>query len=176
MLEESTPGITEQDNMDGNRNSPLSGDVTQAINPWTWFARIAGSQMGFINIHQTTSTDTELERQIVENVAGYGHQLGRITEALSVLIDQADTSSLDQRDQKALEAFRSMAERIEQTKTQRRERTSPLNALDDVLTALAALREQDPQRYRREVEKIRTVLDLDDDSGPTVTAVSGQGS
>jgi hypothetical protein len=29
---------------------PGSGDVSQAINPWAWFTRIASGQIGFFNI------------------------------------------------------------------------------------------------------------------------------
>jgi hypothetical protein len=29
---------------------PLSGNVTQSINPWTWFFNPIGSQVGLVNI------------------------------------------------------------------------------------------------------------------------------
>lgn len=160
--------------MAGNRYSPLSGDVTQAINPWTWFARIAGSQMGFINIHQTTGGDPELEREIVENVASYGRQLGRLSEALAVLVENTDKDTLTPEARERLAAFESMAAEIERTKARRREASSPLGALDDVLAALQDLRDQDPERYRREVARIRQALDMETPEGPAVTAVGGQ--
>lgn len=157
--------------MAGNRYSPLSGDVTQAINPWTWFARIAGSQMGFININQTTGGDPELEQEIVENVASYGRQLGRLSDAVNVLIENTDRSALSDEARESLEAFESMAAQIERTKARRREANSPLSALDDVLAALKDLRERDSERYQREVAKIRQALDLETAGAPAVSAV-----
>ncbi|MBA1149047.1 hypothetical protein H0Z60_18505 [Ectothiorhodospiraceae bacterium WFHF3C12] len=160
--------------MAGNLYSPLSGDVSQAINPWTWFARIAGSQMGFINIHQTSGGDTELEREIVEDIASYGRQLGRISEALAVLAEHTDREKLSPDERQALEAFETMAQRIEEAKARRREAASPLSAIDDVLAALQELRERDSERYRREVARIRQALDLDGAEG-AVTPLRGQG-
>lgn len=157
--------------MAGNRYSPLSGDVTQAINPWTWFARIAGSQMGFINIHQTTGGDPELEREIVENVASYGRQLGRLTDALAVLVEHTDREALSPEDGQSLAAFESLAAEIDAAKARRRAATSPLNALDDVLAALQALRQEDQERYRQAVARIRQALDLDLGDAPAVSKV-----
>lgn len=160
--------------MAGNRYSPLSGDVTQAINPWTWFARIAGSQMGFINIHQTTGGDPELEREIVENVASYGRQLGRLTDALAVLVENTDREALSPEARQSLAEFESLAAEIDAAKARRRAATSPLNALDDVLTALQELREQDQARYRQAVAKIRQALDLGETQAPAVSKVAGR--
>lgn len=148
--------------MDASRFSPLSGDVNQTINPWNWFARITGSQMGFINVHQVSSGDPELEKLIVEDVAGYGQQLGRVVEALSVLLATIDDTGLDKHERESLDAFKLMAKQIEQTKCRWHEGRSPLDNVDAVIAALAALRESDPERYQREREKIRTALGLDD--------------
>ena len=38
---------------------PLSGDVWQAINPWSWWLESAGQQVGFINIYQTEAGDPD---------------------------------------------------------------------------------------------------------------------
>lgn len=34
-----------------NFNLPLSGAVTQTINPWTWLVNSVGSQFGLVNIN-----------------------------------------------------------------------------------------------------------------------------
>ncbi|MGH8906936.1 MAG: hypothetical protein ACRD0K_10565 [Egibacteraceae bacterium] len=48
---------------------PLSGDVTQTFNPWAIWLRSANQQLGFITINQQRSSDPEIERRIVEEVA-----------------------------------------------------------------------------------------------------------
>jgi hypothetical protein len=65
---------------------PLSGDVTQTINPWTWFFNPVGSQVGLFNINLGTSSDPAVENRVLSDVASYGKQLGRIEEALVVLL------------------------------------------------------------------------------------------
>ena len=106
---------------------PLSGDVTQAWATWT---RMMG-QWGLININvggHGTSVPA-LERRIVDEVASYGRQLGRISEALEALIEAtvteevADGQRLDRsklkRDEQiaALLEFRAMLRQIEAVKT-----------------------------------------------------------
>ncbi|MDX6644716.1 MAG: hypothetical protein QOK40_443, partial [Miltoncostaeaceae bacterium] len=74
---------------------PLSGDVTQAINPWSWWLGSLSQQTGFININAVESGNPALERRIIEEVASYGRQLGWIIEAMEVLIERAGTDGLD---------------------------------------------------------------------------------
>lgn len=64
---------------------PLSGDVAQA---WATLTRMMG-QWGFININVggAGTPDPILERRIVDEVASYGRQLGRISDALEALIE-----------------------------------------------------------------------------------------
>src|SRR2546423_14114628 len=64
---------------------PLSGDVSQWINPTWWMGSFA-QQLGFININETSSADPQLEGRIVAEVASYGRQLGWISEAVETLI------------------------------------------------------------------------------------------
>ena len=65
---------------------PLSGDVTQAINPWSWTFGAASSQAGLVNSNLGRSSDPELEKELLDEVGSYGMQLGRIGDALAVLI------------------------------------------------------------------------------------------
>jgi hypothetical protein len=74
------------------------------------------SQKGFININQMESADSEVERQVLEEVAGYGKQLGRIVEALSVVLAQSEQPDLKSDEKQALDFFRKMAPRISAVK------------------------------------------------------------
>lgn len=69
---------------------PLSGNVTQTINPWTWFFNPVGSQVGLVNIELGQSSNPAVEEEILSDVASYGKQLGRIEDALLVLLAQTD--------------------------------------------------------------------------------------
>ena len=65
---------------------PLSGNVAQTINPWTWFFNPVGSQVGLVNIELGQSSNPAVEEEVLTDVASYGKQLGRIEEALVVLL------------------------------------------------------------------------------------------
>ena len=102
-----------------NVRLPLSGDVTQAINPWNWMLSSVGSQFGFVNINLGRSSDPQLEQQILEEVGSYGRQLGRIGDVLSVLLRHVKVDDLPDDDKKKIWAFESQLEEIERLKAQR---------------------------------------------------------
>lgn len=143
-------------NMFGSWSFPLSGDVTQAINPWSWWTS-SMQQTGFININQMQSSNPQLEREILENVAGYGRQLGRIIEALCVVCEKGlDQSRLDEAERKAVKCFQGMAADIAALKTGYYEPT-PMN-VDKMIAGLRKLRSEDPDRYAQVMLRLNTEL------------------
>jgi len=64
----------------------LSGDVVQSINPWTAFFSPIGSQLGVININLGQSSAPDVEQEVLSDVGTYGRQIGRIGDALVVLL------------------------------------------------------------------------------------------
>ena len=65
---------------------PLSGNVVQSINPFTAFLSPIGSQFGLVNIDLGQSSEPDVESEVLSDVASYGKQLGRIGDALIVLL------------------------------------------------------------------------------------------
>src|SRR3954470_22494940 len=98
---------------------PLSGDVVQAINPWNWFFRSQGGQFGLVNINLGKSADPELEQRILDDVGSYGRQLGRMGEALEVLLRHVKLDLLDAGDRAAIEDFRLQQAQVERLKARR---------------------------------------------------------
>ncbi|RYF38006.1 MAG: hypothetical protein EOO25_18135 [Comamonadaceae bacterium] len=97
---------------------PLSGDVVQAINPWNWFFKSDGGQFGLVNINLGKSADPALEQRILDDVGSYGRQLGRIGEALEVLLDHVKLDRLDARERGAIEDFRLQLAQVTRLKRQ----------------------------------------------------------
>ncbi|MFM7631546.1 MAG: hypothetical protein ACKO43_07075 [Alphaproteobacteria bacterium] len=130
---------------------PLSGDVTQTINPWTWWNSAVnqlGGQFGLININTMASGDRALEQQIVENVASYGKQLGRMMEAVNVLIDKGITlNDLTPQQKNQIKDFQTMAAQIAAAKDNH---TPTLSAGDTqrFLDRLMALKTTHPKDYQ----------------------------
>jgi hypothetical protein len=98
---------------------PLSGDVTQTINPWTWLFRTVGNQLGLININLGKSSDPELEEQIVNEVGTYGKQLGQIGDALRILLKYNTPHDLEPDERRTLSALQFQLDEIDRLKTRR---------------------------------------------------------
>jgi len=102
-----------------NLRLPLSGDVMQTINPWNWIFKSAGSQFGLVNINLGRSAYPALEEDILNEVGSYGRQLGRIGDALGVLIKHIRPESLSDDEKKKIWALESQLADIERVKARR---------------------------------------------------------
>jgi hypothetical protein len=127
--------------------------LRQVINPWSFW-----TQQGFINVNLMQSSDPGMERDIVENVAGYGRQLGRISEALRVLLDHeaVRAAALSPEERKAIDDFTDMSDQIADLKAKREQLTA--RQVDEFVDTLAQLREKNPEGYRRVAERLRAAL------------------
>jgi hypothetical protein len=65
---------------------PLARNDIQSSNPLTWHFN-PGSSQGSFNVELGNSSAPQVEEDILSAVASYGKQLGRIEEALAVLLD-----------------------------------------------------------------------------------------
>jgi hypothetical protein len=74
--------------------------LMQAINPWTFNQQ--GAQFGFINIDLGTTAESDLERKILDKVGSYGKQIGRIGDALDVILKHVKLGDLTPDEQDAL--------------------------------------------------------------------------
>src|SRR3982750_683080 len=102
-----------------NVRLPLSGDVLQNINPWNWFFRFTGSQVGLVNINLGRSADPQLEEQILEVVGSYGRQLGRIGDVLGILLRHFNLEGLDEDEKTKVAGLRTQLAEIDQLKRRR---------------------------------------------------------
>ncbi len=119
---------------------PLSGDVTQAIDA------------SFIRLTTTSAGNPELERQIVEQVASYGRQLGRVLDALDVLIRQTEDADLASGDRQTLDALLSLRGDIEAAKEQ-----AAASRVDRLVADIRALR-RDPEANSPALSRIQAAL------------------
>ncbi len=94
---------------------PLSGDVVQSINPFTAF--MTGGQFGLININLGQSSEPDVEADVLADVATYGKQLGRIGDALLVLLKHFNPPApLSADEKKAIAALNEMLGKIADVK------------------------------------------------------------
>jgi hypothetical protein len=87
---------------------PLSGDVSQWINPITsWWSG------NTISVNLGESGSPEAEAEILRRVGSYGRQLGKITDAMIVLLRHLPQGArLTQEEKDAVAAFKKMADQI----------------------------------------------------------------
>jgi len=96
---------------------PLSGDVTQSINPFSVFFNPADSQIGLFNINLGLSSDPNAEEEIITDVASYGKQLGRMQDVMVVLLKRLKKDDLSKEDETAILEFNSMMTEIGKVKS-----------------------------------------------------------
>ncbi len=84
---------------------PGSGAVNQSILPWRWAFDFIGNQFSFFTVNLGRSSAPEVETEILDNVGSYGRQLGRLGEALEVLVRRLPRSELTESELAAIEAF-----------------------------------------------------------------------
>ena len=139
---------------------PFGGDVSQLIRtlwfPWTLTAKMG--QVGLFNtvINEQRTGDAEREREIVTSVASYGKQLGRINDALNVLmslvVSQRDPSKLQPDERQALQNFSTLFREIAEKKG---EHVAPTEAgLDLFLDEIQSLEITDRPTYERMLTKL----------------------
>jgi hypothetical protein len=92
---------------------PLSGNVTQSINPWT--SLFSGNSL--LTVNMGNSSNPPVEAQVLSDVASYGKQLGRIGDVLQVLLAHFHPDrTLTEPEEKAIRDLRRMLEEIANVK------------------------------------------------------------
>jgi hypothetical protein len=98
---------------------PLSADVGQAITPWAAFMSPIGSQLGIFNVTIGQSSEPAVEADVLSDVASYGKQLGRIGDALVVLLAHFHPATpLTKEETAAIDDLKDMLRRIADVKDQ----------------------------------------------------------
>ena len=94
----------------------IARNDTQSSNPLTWHFNPVSSQ-GSFNIDLGNSSAPQVEEDILSAVASYGKQLGRIEEALVVLLDHFKPDGpLAPAEQNAISELRTLLGEIADTK------------------------------------------------------------
>ncbi len=93
-------------------------ELWQAINPWSFYQE--GAQLGLVNINLGQTRHPEIEQEILDEVGSYGKQLGRIGDALEVLIDHVKLEGLSQSETDALAILKGQLAEIRKVKQRER--------------------------------------------------------
>jgi hypothetical protein len=92
--------------------------LLQTINPWTFSQQ--GGQFGLINIDLGGAGDSDLERKILKTVGSYGRQLGRIGDALEVILKHVKLENLASDERDALDILKGQLAAVRQVKASHR--------------------------------------------------------
>jgi hypothetical protein len=90
---------------------PLGGDVVQKIAPETdWFSTNISADVG----------DSDIEREIFQNVAPYGKQIGILAEIILTMAEESDSEAI--KGLRALEQLKELQKKVEKIKSEKKER------------------------------------------------------
>lgn len=135
-----------------------------ALNPAIWWQMLI-TQLGFININVMRSKNIDKEKEITEKDFGYGQQLGRVVEAVSVLVAHVRSTSFGlsekwpKRQRHMLYELSEMAEKIAKRKGERLVPTEydedptaiARRSLSGFLDAMEHLKREDPTYYNEHI-------------------------
>lgn len=139
---------------------PLSGDVTQSINPWELWIKTLSMQTGFININNVHSSRPETEQHIIENVASYGQQLNQIHKTLMVILQNLP-AELNADDQQTVGDYTAMQQRIERSKLATGGGENLLDETDGLIKKLNKIKRSHPDEYVLAKQKLIAALQSD---------------
>ncbi len=137
---------------------PLSGDVSQIINPWTLWLKSLSQQLGFINITNVKSGDWEKEKEIIEDVASYGRQLGWVIEVLDLVVSRMKLNNLTEEERGSLRQFSELIKRIREVKEGSKPSGLTLGNVDRMIGEVRALKKRDEKAYSEIVARIKDSL------------------
>ncbi len=104
---------------------PLSGDVSQYFSLLNNF--MSGNQFSVYTINLGRCPDPTVEHEVLQDVASYGRQLGRIGDALEVLMDHFDPKiPLKKSEEKAMFDLRRLLADIADVKGRTEQKNEPL--------------------------------------------------
>lgn len=95
----------------------------QAINPWTFMNQ--GAQFGLVNVNLGQTPRPDIEQKVLDEVGSYGRQLGRIGDALEVLLDHVELGNLTSEESDALKILRGQLAAIRKVKQRERAGEGP---------------------------------------------------
>lgn len=144
-----------------NNRFPLSGDVSQIINPWTLWVKSLNQQLGFINVYNVESGDSQTEKKIIEEVASYGRQLGWIIEILDVVVSRLlkpKYKDLTEEERKDIDRFYDLIRRIEEVKQDSKPFKVTLGNVNRMIDDMRALKKKDEKAYAEIVSRIKNAF------------------
>jgi hypothetical protein len=90
----------------------------QAINPWSFYNQ--GAQFGLVNINLGQTPRPDIEQKVLDEVGSYGRQLGRIGDALEVLLRHVKLDGLSVEESDALAILQGQIAAIRKIKQRER--------------------------------------------------------
>ncbi|MEC5216084.1 hypothetical protein RCH09_001021 [Actimicrobium sp. GrIS 1.19] len=133
----------------------MPSQLQQSINPWRFVFSPGGSQYGLLNFSMKSS-DPEMERDIVENVASYGRQLGRLNDVVTVLLKHIPLPDLETAEQKALAGFQELANQIAAAKAGHQGLDD--SAIEGLIEWISFLKMHDPTAFKSISGRLASVI------------------
>lgn len=147
-------------------NLPLSGAVTQAINPWELWIKSVSSKMFSPTINFGCNVeDADVEQHVVDEVGSYGKQLNRVLDVLTVLVARIDEKELKltPQERQFVDQFEELARAADDAVTKfkgKHRRGITLDDINHMIEDLHSLAGKSPTGYRDFLERLYTAHPL----------------
>jgi len=126
-------------------NKSVVYSSSDLLSPIFKYWTTSSGQYGLVNIRYGASSNAETEQAIVENVAGYGKQIGKVLEAVVFLAKHLSEKDAKIGKDKAIVELMDLNNAINMQKAQSSK--SDALTLDQFIESLASLKENNPDSF-----------------------------
>ena len=138
------------------------GNLTQAINPWSWmFQTDNTSNNSLITVNNSYKGDPEVEAAVTAEVAGYGKQLGKTAEVVSILLNSmtpAQKAALSPTEKAEIASYNKMIDDIEAKKRDMLLSKFSPGGLSSLIGALEELKREEPKEFKEVSTALKKAL------------------
>ena len=133
-----------------------SSSSTDLLSPIFKYWTTSSGQYGLVNIRYGESSNAQVEQDIVENVAGYGKQIGKLLEAVVFLAHRLSEKDKKILNDKAIEALLELNTDIQLRKLGTAKQDSL--TLTEFIDTLTELKDKDQASFQEVSERLKTTL------------------
>lgn len=133
-----------------------SSSSTDLLSPIFKYWTTSSGQYGLVNIRYGESSNAQVEQDIVENVAGYGKQIGRVLEAVVFLAHRLSEKDKKILHEKVIVDLMELNADIQLRKLSTAKQDSL--TLTEFIDTLAELKEKDQASFNEVSERLKTTL------------------
>jgi C4-type Zn-finger protein len=129
------------------------------INPWSFWLKMFNHNALF-SVTNNYQGDQEIEQSVISEVAGYGSQLSKVEDALSILLKKIteQNANFSKEEKEKINAYQKMVDEIEEKKRDLTLAKFSFGGVGALVDELTALKKNNPTEFKNVSAKLKKAL------------------